>query len=72
MSRTTRVMLLMLTGMLALSDTSRGQSREPFNLEVGDPARKTKSIPLAVDQIHDTQKGVDVSPDEVAAALSDA
>ena len=39
---------------------------------MGDPARKAKTIALAVDQIHDTNKGVDVSPDEVAAALADA
>lgn len=48
------------------------QSSEPFGLEIGDPARKGTTIALAVDQIHDTHKGVDVSPDEVAAALSDA
>ncbi|AMY10351.1 peptidase Do [Luteitalea pratensis] len=72
MSRATRLLLLTLTGTLVLTGLSRGQGREPFNLEVGDPARKTKSIALVVDQIHDTNKGVDVSPDEVAAALSDA
>lgn len=63
---------LALVAVLATAPLAAAQSGEPFALEIGDPARKAKTIALAVDQIHDTHKGVDVSPDEVAAALSDA
>jgi uncharacterized iron-regulated protein len=70
--KASRLLLLAVAGTVALAASARGQGREPFNLEVGDPARKAKAIALAVDQIHDTNKGVDVSPDEVAAALADA
>lgn len=48
------------------------QGREPFSLELGDPTRRARTIALAVDQIRDTARDVDVSPDEVAAALADA
>lgn len=48
------------------------QTSEPFNLEIGDPARKDTQFTLAVDQIVDTARGADVSPDEIATALSDA
>ena len=72
MSRITTRLLLPVAGTLVLAGAARGQTREPFNLEVGDPVRKARTIALAVDQIHDTNKGVDVSPDEVAATLADA
>ena len=72
MTRVARLLLLAVAGSLMLAPCARGQGKEPFNLEVGDPARKAKTIALAVDQIYDTNKGVDVSPDEAAAALSDA
>lgn len=48
------------------------QGREPFSLELGDPTRRARTIALAVDQIRDTARDVDVSSDEVAAALADA
>lgn len=70
--KASRLLLLAVAGTFLLAANARGQGREPFNLEVGDPARKAKTIALAVDQIYDTNKGVDVSPDEVAAALADA
>jgi uncharacterized iron-regulated protein len=64
---------ILLSAVLAVAPASAwGQTREPFNLELGDAARRTKTIELAVDQIHDTHKGVDISTDEVAAALADA
>ena len=62
----------LVIAMLALPAGAAGQSREPFNLEIGDPARRATTLPVAVDQIHDTNKHVDVSPDEVAASLEDA
>jgi uncharacterized iron-regulated protein len=64
--------LLTAIVVLTMPSLARSQSREPFSLEIGDPARKSRTMTLAVDQIHDTNKGVDVSPDEVAAALADA
>jgi uncharacterized iron-regulated protein len=70
--RASRLFLLGVVGTITLAAAARGQGREPFNLDIGDPARKAKTIALAVDQIHDTNKGVDVSPDEVAATLADA
>ncbi len=72
MTRARLAYLLTALVVLAMPSLARGQSREPFSLEIGDPARKSRTITLAVDQIHDTNKGVDVSPDEVAAALADA
>ena len=67
------ILVLAATALLTLSSEARAQTgREPLNLELGDPARKTKTLALAVDQIHDTHKGVDISTDEVATALSDA
>ncbi len=48
------------------------QSREPFDLEIGDAARKSRQVTLAVDQIHDTARGVDLSPSDVATTLADA
>lgn len=57
---------------LALPMGAGAQGREPLNLELGDPARKARTLALGVDQIHDTHKGVDLSTDEVAAALADA
>lgn len=58
--------------LLLVGPASAGQSNEPFALELGDPARKSRTIALEVDQIHDTRQGADVSPDEVAASLADA
>ena len=63
------VLALLLCGVAV---PARGQSPEPLGLELGDPARKGTVVPLAVDQIHDTRRGVDVSPDEAAASLADA
>lgn len=63
---------LLTLASLALPALAAAQAREPFNLEIGDPARKGTQVALAVDQIHDTVRGVDVSPEEVAVALSDA
>ena len=57
---------LAILAVLATTRFAAAQSGEPFTLEIGDPARKARTIALAVDQIHDTHKGVDVSPDEVA------
>jgi uncharacterized iron-regulated protein len=70
--KASRLLLVAAAGVLAVTASAHGQGREPFNLEVGDPARKAKTMALAVDQIHDTNKGVDVSPDEVAGSLADA
>jgi uncharacterized iron-regulated protein len=72
MSPGAAALLITAAIFVATPATSHGQSREPLNLELGDPARKTRTIALAVDQIHDTHKAADVSPDEVAAALADA
>jgi uncharacterized iron-regulated protein len=58
--------------LLVAPATAAGQSNEPFGLEIGDPARRARTIALEVDQIHDTRKGTDVSPDEAAASLADA
>lgn len=63
---------ILLAVLLAVAPRPALAQREPFNLELGDPERRTKTIALAVDQVHDTHKGVDISPDEVAAAMSDA
>ncbi len=63
---------LVIALLLTLSSTSSAQSREPLGLEIGDPERKTRTLTLAVDQIHDTARGADVSPDEVASAMADA
>ncbi len=65
-----RTFLILSTIVLAAS-TAYAQSGGPLDLEIGDPARKARSIALGVDQIHDTHKGVDVSPDEAVAALAD-
>jgi uncharacterized iron-regulated protein len=64
--------ILAAAAWLALPSLAAAQAREPFNLQIGDPARKDTQIALAVDQIQDTVRGVDVSPDEIAAAVSDA
>ena len=72
MSRAHRAWTLAVFALLTIAPMASAQSGEPFGLEIGDPARKAKTIALEVDQIHDTHKGADVSPDEVAAALSDA
>ncbi len=72
MSRVGPALAVTLATVLATSSPANGQLREPFNLELGDTARKGRMMALAVDQIHDTRQGVDVSPDEVATALADA
>ncbi len=72
MTRARLAHLLTALVVLTMPSLARGQAREPFSLEIGDPARKSRTMTLAVDQIHDTNRGVDVSPDEVAAALADA
>ena len=67
--------LRILTGALAavgLAATAAVAQPGAYNLELGDPARKSTSFALAVDQIRDTRQGADVSPDEVAASLADA
>jgi uncharacterized iron-regulated protein len=64
--------VLIAAAWLVLPSLAAAQAREPFNLPLGDPARKDTQIALAVDQIRDTVRGADVSPDEVAAVLSDA
>lgn len=58
----------MVVGVAARTDAQPGAN----NLELGDPARRTTTVTLAVDQIRDTRRGTDISPDEVAAALTDA
>lgn len=63
---------VLVAALLALPSLAAAQSREPFDLEIGDPARKATPIALAVDQIRDTARATDISPDEVAASLSDA
>ncbi|MCC6162493.1 MAG: ChaN family lipoprotein [Acidobacteria bacterium] len=63
---------LVLSTIVLVASSASAQSRGPLDLEIGDPARKARSIALGVDQIHDTHKGVDVSPDEAVAALADA
>ncbi len=72
MRRTSIAALLVLGIVVASAKSMHGQVREPFNLEIGDPARKGRTIALAVDQIHDTRQGADLSPDGVAATLADA
>lgn len=72
MNRTRLLHVLAALAVLSLPSPASAQTREPFGLEIGDAARKGRTMALEVDQIHDTNKGVDVSPDEVAAALSDA
>lgn len=69
-----RLVVLAVAAVLCLTVAPRAhaQAREPFNLDIGDPARKARTVALAVDQIHDTAKGVDVSTDDVAVVLADA
>ena len=71
---TTRACVAALALIVCLGVPSRApaQAREPFDLAIGDAARKDRQVALVVDQIHDTIRGVDVSPAQVAASLSDA
>ncbi len=66
------VAALVLLACLGVPSWAAAQSREPFDLAIGDAARKDRQVALAVDQIHDTIRGVDVSPAEIAESLSDA
>ncbi len=64
--------LLASLACLAVSSSALAQAPEPIDLAIGDAARKDRQVTLAVDQIHDTSRGVDLSSDEVAATLADA
>ena len=70
MGRLARVTLVVMSMLAPAQAVAQGTT--PNNLEVGDPARKATSFPLAVDQIRDTRQATDISPDEVAASLADA
>ena len=63
---------LSLALLAVRAPVTNAQSREPLGLEIGDPERKGTPLAVAVDQIHDTRAGRDISPDDVAATLSDA
>lgn len=60
--------ILLMLGLAAPGIPQPGAN----NLELGDPARRTTTFALAVDQIRDTRQGSDISPDDVAAALTHA
>lgn len=70
----TTILGRMAAALVAVTLVATGAAAQPGanNLELGDPARKGTSFPLAVDQIRDTRAGADVSPDELAASLADA
>ncbi|HTV01300.1 MAG TPA: ChaN family lipoprotein [Luteitalea sp.] len=70
--RAGRLAASLLAAWLAATSLAAAQSREPLSLEIGDPARKATALSLAVDQVHDTRAGKDITPEEVATVLGDA
>jgi hypothetical protein len=52
-----------------LSVVSAGTSE--YHLEIGDPVRKAKEVPVVIDVITDTRTGDFLSPVELASRLSD-
>jgi uncharacterized iron-regulated protein len=46
-------------------------STKEFHMEIGDPARKSKEVPVVVDVITDTRTGEALSPVELALRLSE-
>jgi uncharacterized iron-regulated protein len=43
---------------------------KPYDLEIGDPARKAKYVPVAVDTLVDTRTGESITPTELASRLA--
>jgi uncharacterized iron-regulated protein len=56
----------------ALGAVLRGEVTipKPFDLEIGDPARRSAYVPVAVDTLVDTRTGDSLTPDELAARLA--
>ena len=69
MINTNYLSLLILFNGLALSAAQAGQ--DVLHMAIGDPARKDREVELRLDGITDTATGDIVTPEELAASLSD-
>ena len=68
-----RTWVTTLLSVAALSAALHGEVPVPkyFDLDIGDPARKAKYVPIAVDTLVDTRTGENLTPEELAARLAD-
>jgi len=75
MPRTPHCLIFRLLAVLVLSLTASwslpAQAQDVLNLDVGDPARRDKTVALLLDGIVDTHDGAVLTPDETAARLRD-
>lgn len=66
-------LLACLTLVVAMAAGLRGDTALPkiYDLEIGDPARKAKHVPVQLDTIVDTRTGDALTPDQAAARMGD-
>jgi uncharacterized iron-regulated protein len=64
--------LVCAVAMLGGAGTSLQAQTDPIGLDLGDPARRSRTVPVGIDTIVDTATGTAVTPEEMARGLRDA
>jgi uncharacterized iron-regulated protein len=67
-----RLLAALVAGLVWQAAPLRAQDGDPLGLELGDPARRSRTVPISIDTIVDTANGASVTPEGLATGVRDA